>query len=93
MIIKERKTKLLPKEKVIELSTPAYKTLKFLYENKQCYSSASLSERLDIAKPIVKGVLVELEARRLINSFMNEGCRYYIINPSATPMGESIKFK
>lgn len=91
MIVKERKEKLLPKEKIIELSTPAYRTLKFLYENKQCYSSASLSERLDIAKPIVKGVLVELEARRLVNSFMSEGYRYYMINPPA--MGELIKFR
>jgi DNA-binding MarR family transcriptional regulator len=93
MIIKERTEKLLPKEKVIELSTPAYKTLKFLYENKLCYSLASLSERLNIDKHILKGVLVELEARRLINSFMNEGCRYYIINPPTIAMGGPMKFK
>lgn len=93
MIIKERTEKLLPKEKVIELSTPAYKTFKFLYENKLCYSSDSLSERLNIDKHILKGALVGLEARRLINSFMNEGCRYYIINPSATTMGEPVKFR
>ena len=91
MIIKQRKEKLSPKEKIIELSTPAYKTLRFLYENKQCYSSASLSERLTVEKHILGGILVELEARRLINSFMNEGCRYYMINPPA--LGESIKFK